>query len=101
LALAVPWAAFAAELDASEVEGSVNDVTVVQGTTSNFNIRLQASGNMSCSITSSNASTASVKTSYSIAQDGTTSSSNFSSQFPFWGAGSGPCQVTWTNAPTP
>lgn len=71
LALAVPWSAFAAELNASEVEGTANEVTVEQGSTTTFNIQLAAGGTINCDIgKTAPPATVRVKTAYSISAGG-------------------------------
>jgi hypothetical protein len=95
-----------AELVTAEVDAVPpnNDVTVTQGDTANFNIKLSATGKMDSTITSSNASTASVKTVYSLSSAGALSSSTFSAAKKFYSSGlncsGGNCDVTWDTAPT-
>src|SRR5215218_3256596 len=104
--LAVPAALYAAELVTSELDTvTPNDVTVEQGRTTNFTIGLTAEGSIASTITSSNASTATVDTVYSLNNTGAVSGSTPSSAFKFYSSGtgcSGPnCDVTWDGAPTP
>jgi Thrombospondin type 3 repeat len=89
-------AAWAGELVTAEVESTVNDVSVEQGGSTNFTIRLSATGKNACGATS----TATVKTSYAFDAAGTLSTSTPSSAFAFSSPGSGTnCDVTWTSAP--
>jgi hypothetical protein len=106
LLLAIPAVALAAELLTAEVDGTVNKVTVQQGNSESFNIKLEASGAIDCTITSAAPSTAKVHTSYSITNAGAMSSSTFSAAKDFVSNGvqqgtSGNCGTTWTGAPTP
>jgi hypothetical protein len=96
--------ALSSELVTAEVVGTTNDVTVTQGTSENFNIALTASGATDCSITSSNASTATVRTVYSLSNAGVLSHSTPSSSNKFYSngvpqGGSGNCGTTWDGAP--
>ena len=94
-----------AELVTSELTGTVNDVTVTQGSSSNFTISLNATGAIKCAATATNPATAKVHTAFSISAAGAVSSATLSSAFNFFGGASsgGPnnCSVTWTGAPTP
>jgi hypothetical protein len=104
--LAVPAALYAAELVTSELDTvTPNAVTVEQGGTTNFTIGLTATGAIASTITSSNASTATVDTAYSLNNTGAVSGSTPSSAFKFYSSGTGcsgqNCDVTWANAPTP
>jgi len=101
-----------AELVTAEVTGTLNDVGIVQGGAPvGFSVSLEATGNISAAITSSNPSTAKVNTTYTFS-GGTLSSSDLSTPLNFFasstgctgsGRGGGPvnCDVTWTGAPTP
>ncbi len=93
-----------AELVTAELDATVNDVTVEQGTTANFTISLSATGVISAAITSAAPSTARVRTDYSLNSAGSLSSSTLSSSFNFFSSGTGcggmNCSVTWTGAPT-
>lgn len=96
--------ALSSELVTAEVVGTTNDVTVTQGTTENFNIALTASGATDCSITSLNASTATVRTVYSLSNAGVLSHSTPSASKKFYSngvpqGGSGNCGTTWDGAP--
>ncbi len=75
LSLVLPYVAFGAELVTSEVEGNANKVTVEQGGSANFDIKLSATGSMASTITPASPAKVQVKTSYSI----TTSTSNVTS----------------------
>lgn len=93
-----------AELVTAEVDGTANDVTVTQGSSANFTIKVSATGNVSCAQTSGSPSTAKVNTSFAISNAGVLASSTPSSALDFWattpcGGTNGP--VTWTGAPTP
>ena len=105
--LAIPAVALAAELVTSELDTvTPNAVTVQQGGTTNFNIGLRATGAMANTITSSNASTATVDKVYSLSNTGAVSGSTPSSAFKFYASGTGcnvqwNCDVTWDGAPTP
>ncbi len=89
-----------AELVTAELDATVNDVTVEQGTTATFTISLSATGNISAAITSAAPSTARVRTVYSLSSTGVLSSSALSAPFNFFSAGTGcgpqNCDVTWT-----
>src|SRR5215213_5431706 len=103
--LAVPAVVYAAELVTSELDTvTPNAVTVEQGGTTNFNIGLKATEKIASTITSSNASTATVDTAFSLSNTGAVSGSTPSSAFKFYSSGtgcSGPnCDVTWDTAPT-
>jgi hypothetical protein len=104
--IAIPAVALAAELVTSELDTvTPNAVTVEQGGTTNFNIGLAATGAIASTITSSNASTATVDTAYSLNNTGAVSGSTPSSAFKFYSSGTGcggtNCDVTWATAPTP
>src|SRR5215212_6947218 len=105
--LAVPAVVYAAELVTSELDTvTPNAVTVEQGGTTNFNIGLKATGAIASTITSSNASTATVDTAYSLNNTGAVTGSTPSSAFKFYSSGTGcnpggNCDVTWDGAPTP
>src|SRR5262245_35509620 len=103
--LAVPLVASAAELVTAELTGTVNDVTVTQGSSASFTISLSATGKIASINTSGNPSTATVNTSYSLAASGALSSSSPSSVLNFFAGSTGcagpNCDVTWTGAPTP
>lgn len=81
--------AFAAELVTAEVDAVQNDVTVVQGSSTSFNIDLSATGSISSSITASNPSTAKVHTSYSLNATGVLTSDTFSTAVAFYSSGTG------------
>src|SRR5215208_8267444 len=88
--VAIPAVALAAELVTSELDTvTPNDVTVEQGGSTNFNIGLTATGAMASTITSSNASTATVDTAYSLNNTGAVSGSTPSSAFKFYSSGTG------------
>jgi Thrombospondin type 3 repeat/PKD domain len=92
-----------AELVTAEVDGTANDVTVEQGSSASFTIRVSATGNVACTQTSASPSTAKVNTSFAISNGGAVSSSNPSGALNFWAT---PCSgtngaVTWSGAPTP
>jgi len=94
-----------AELQTSELDGTANDVTVTQGSSTNFNISLDAVGSISNAITAANPSKASVKTNYSLNSAGTLSTgTTFSAEKKFYASGDcnpgGNCVVTWDGAPT-
>jgi hypothetical protein len=96
--------AYAAEVLTAEVDGTANDVTVTQGASSTFNIKVSASGAVSCAQTPADPSTATVDTSFAISNAGALSSSTPSAALNFWATT--PCSgsngpVTWTGAPTP
>jgi len=105
--IAIPAVALAAELFTSELDTvTPNAVTVEQGGTTNFNIGLTATGAIASTITSANASTATVDTAYSLNNTGAVSGSTPSSAFKFYSSGTGcnpggNCDVTWDGAPTP
>jgi len=106
LLLAVPAVALAAELFTSELDAvTPNALTVEQGGSTNFNIGMTASGAIASTITSSNASTATVDTAYSLNNTGAVTGSTPSSAFKFYSSGTScsgnNCDVTWTGAPTP
>jgi hypothetical protein len=106
LAMLLTSLALAAELVTAEVTGAANDVTVTQGTSATSTINLLATGSISCSITSANASTATVDTSYSLNSAGALTTGSPSSAFKFYSdgvpqGGSGNCGVTWDTASTP
>jgi PKD domain/Thrombospondin type 3 repeat len=93
-----------AELVTAEVDGTANDVTVTQGTSTSFAIKVSATGNVACTQTSGSPSTATVRTSYAISNAGVVSSSTPSGELDFWATT--PCSgtngpVTWTGASTP
>jgi hypothetical protein len=92
-----------AELLTAEIDGTMNDVIVVQGTSENFDIDLSATGAIKCVATSTSSATATVHTSYSISAGGLVSSSTPSSAQNFFAGApiGGPnCSVTWTGAPS-
>jgi hypothetical protein len=104
-ALLIGSVAYSSELVTAEVDGTANDVTVTQGATQGFNIALTATGATSCSITSPNASTATVDTVYSISNAGALSHGSPSASKKFYSdgvpqGGSGNCGTTWDGAPT-
>jgi hypothetical protein len=92
------------ELLTTEVVGAADDVTVTQGTTANFTIRLSSSGPLKCVATPATPATATVRTVFSLSSTGVLSSSISSSPLPFYGGaqiGSGNnCDTTWNGAPT-
>jgi hypothetical protein len=93
-----------AELLTTELVGAVNDVTVTQGTTANFTIRLSASGAIKCSADVLHPATATVRTAYSLSAGGVLSSSTPSAPLAFFSGApqGGPnCDTTWSGAPTP
>jgi hypothetical protein len=93
-----------AELVTAELTGTVNDVTVTQGSTANFTISLSATGAIKCVATPASPATAKVHTVFSLSGTGVLSSGTFSALFNFFGGIpiSGPnCDITWTGAPTP
>jgi Thrombospondin type 3 repeat/PKD domain len=96
--------ASSAELVTAELDATVNDVTVEQGSTANFTISLSATGAIAATITSLSPSTARVMTVYSLNAAGTLSSGTLSGAYNFYSSGTdcgGPnCAVTWTGAPT-
>ena len=77
MALALP--ASAAELVAAELEGTVNEVTVEQGKSQNFNISLSATGSVACDSTH----TAEVHQSYMVSDAGAVSSQTLSAAVNF------------------
>ncbi len=92
-----------AELVTAELTGTVNDVTVTQGSTANFTISLSATGAIKCVATAASPATAKVHTVFSLSGTGVLSSGTFSALFNFFGGTpiSGPnCGITWTGAPT-
>ena len=93
-----------AELVTAEVDGTANDVTVTQGTTANFHIKLSATGNISSLITSGSPSTARVETVFSISSGGTVTGGTLSAAQAFYSSGlncgGANCDVTWNGAPT-
>jgi hypothetical protein len=94
----------AAELVTAELAGTANDVTVTQGSSSNFNIDVSATGAIDCDVDAANPSTATVDTAYSFNSSGTLSTSTPSSSMAFYSngsaqGGSGNCGTTWTGAP--
>jgi hypothetical protein len=93
-----------AELVTAELDGTANDVTVVQGSSANFSIKLTATGKISSSITASTPSTAKVDTVYSLDGSGTLSAGTLSAPKSFYagatGCSGGNCEVTWDGAPT-
>lgn len=106
LAMLLTSMALAAELVTAEVTGIANDVTVTQGTSVTSTINLSATGAIDCTITSANASTATVDTSYSLNSSGALTTGSPSSAFKFYSngvpqGGSGNCGVTWDTASTP
>lgn len=104
--LAVPLMALAAELVTAELAGTVNDVTVTQGSSTSFTIDVYATGAIDCAIGSTKpAATATVDTAYSINSAGSVSAGTPSSALSFFSngvpqGGSGNCGVTWTGDPT-
>ncbi|HEX9124147.1 MAG TPA: PxKF domain-containing protein [Actinomycetota bacterium] len=95
----------AAELVTAEVTGTVNDVTVTQGSSANFTIDVYATGAIACTVASGSPSTATVDTVYFLDSGGALSTGTPSSSMAFFSdgtsqGGSGNCGVTWTNAPT-
>src|SRR5215208_3771526 len=103
--IAIPAVALAAELFTSELDAvTPNAVTVEQGGSTNFNIGMTASGAIASTITSNNASTATVDTAYSLNNTGAVTGSTPSSAFKFYSSGTScsgnNCDVTWTGAPT-
>jgi hypothetical protein len=92
-----------AELVTAELAGTVNDVTVTQGSTANFTVSLSATGAIQCAATLAAPATAKVHTEFSISAGGAVSSSTFSAAFSFFGGSpinAQNCTVTWTGAPT-
>jgi hypothetical protein len=93
-----------AELFAAEVDGTANDVTVTQGTSANFNVKLSASGAISSAVTPASPSTAKVATAFSISAGGTLTAGSLSAAKNFYAPStctSGNCTITWEGAPTP
>src|SRR6266545_528 len=68
-----------AELVTAEVTGTMNDVTVTQGSSVASSIDVYATGAIGCTITSSNPSTATVDTLYALDSSGNLSTSSPSS----------------------
>jgi Bacterial Ig-like domain/Thrombospondin type 3 repeat len=96
-----------AELLTAEVDGTANDVTVTQGTTANFHIKLTATGNISSLITSASPSTAKVDTAFSISAGGAVTGATLSAAQNFYSSGlncssggTSNCDVTWDGFPT-
>jgi hypothetical protein len=93
-----------AELVTAEVTGTLNDVTVTQGSSTSSSINLTATGAIACTITSLTPATATVNTSYSLSSSGSVTSSAPSAAKNFFSdgvaGGGGNCGVTWTGAPT-
>jgi Bacterial Ig-like domain/Thrombospondin type 3 repeat len=96
-----------AELVTAELDGTANDVTVSQGSTANFHIKLSATGNISSLITSANPSTAQVNTAFSISASGAVTGATLSAAKNFYSSGlncssgsTSNCDVTWDGAPT-
>jgi Cadherin-like domain len=103
---ALAGSSFGAELVTAEVTGTANDVTVTQGTSINSTIDVSATGSIACTTTSSNPSTATVDTQYSLSSSGALTSGTPSSAMNFYSngtasGGSGNCGVTWSGGPTP
>ena len=96
---AVAAIALSAELEVAELDGTVNTVTVEQGSSANFTISLSASGSVACGSTH----TATVHTSYSVDSAGAVSSSAMSAAKTFTAptvcSGTNGT-VTWDGAPT-
>lgn len=94
-------AARAAELVEAEMDGTANAVTVEQGGSASFTVKVKATGSIRCSATPENPATARLDTVFSIASGGTVSSSNPSAPLAFYGAppSGGVCDVTWGGDP--
>ena len=93
-----------AELVTAEVDGTANDVTVTQGSSANFSIKVSATNKIDNAITAASPATAKVNTSYTLT-GGVLSSSTPSSAMDFFAGSTGcsgaVCDVTWSGAPTP
>jgi len=92
-------AAHAAELVTSELNGTVNNVTVEQGQTVTFQISLSATGTIRCAATPVNPATAKVDVHYVVDAAGTVTSDTPSAAVPFYADQF--CNVTWNGDPTP
>src|SRR5215212_6269947 len=105
LAILLTSLALAAELVTAELTGSVNYVTVTQGSSASFIIDVSATGAIDCDVDSANPSTATVDTAYSISAGGVVTAGTASSALNFFSTGvpsggSGNCSTTWIGAPT-
>jgi len=97
--IALAAAAYAAEVHAAELEGTTNEVTVEQGSSTTFTMSLSATGMIRCIATASNPATAAVPGSYAIGAAGGVTTGALADPVPFYADPS--CNVTWPGDPVP
>jgi hypothetical protein len=97
--LATAVAAHAAELNAAELDGTVNQVTVEQGGSTTFQISFTASGALRCSATPTTPARARLNSAYALDASGVLTGSNLVTAATFYADAF--CNVTWAGDPAP